>query len=79
MLGPDQYQRLYNVDNHLREVAAKKRSDDRVVKAVLSAYPEAGSHLLSKLEGYDYCLAEWLLHLDPDHRVTFWTHDAFKL
>lgn len=79
MLTPDEYQRLYNVDLHLRGVAAKVYTPTRIEKAVLAAYGSDGPHLLMKLEGYDYRLAEWLLHLDPEHRVTFWTHAAFKL
>lgn len=73
------YQRLYNVDQHLREIAAKKRDTRHIDHAMLTAYGDDGPHLLDKLEGYDYQLAEWLLHLDENNRAIFWSHPAFKL
>lgn len=73
------YQRLYNVDQHLREIAAEKRDTQHIDKAILAAYGTEGPHLLDKLEGYNYRLAEWLLFLDADNRAIFWSHPAFKL
>lgn len=75
----EQYQRLYDVGEHLREVAAGQGESARIDNAVLAAYGDKGPHLLDKLAGYGYNLAEWLLMLDPNNREIFWTHPAFKL
>lgn len=75
----EQYQRLYNVDEHLREVVAGRCGPAHIDKAVLTAFGDKGPHLLDKLTGYNYNLTEWLLILDPNNREIFWTHPAFKL
>lgn len=73
------YQRLYNVDQHLREIAAEKRDTQPIDKAILAAYGTEGPHLLDKLEGSHYRLTEWLLFLDADNPAIFRSHSAFKL